>query len=62
MKKMLVVLLFSAFLLNGCGSGESKANTDEAPKVLDVKLTGPEKVKPETALLMKQPYHTVMKL
>ncbi|AUZ39955.1 MULTISPECIES: FixH family protein [Bacillus] len=46
MKKMLVVLLFSAFLLNGCGSGESKANTDEAPKVLDVKLTGPEKVKP----------------
>lgn len=44
MKKMLVVLLFSAFLLNGCGSGENKANTAaETPEVLDVKLTGPEK-------------------
>lgn len=43
MKKMLVVLLFSALLLNGCGSGESKANTAET---LDVKLTGPEKVNP----------------
>ncbi|MCY9405627.1 FixH family protein, partial [Bacillus spizizenii] len=47
MKKMLVVLLFSAFLLNGCGSGENKANTAaETPEVLDVKLTGPEKVNP----------------
>ncbi|MCY7783167.1 MULTISPECIES: FixH family protein [unclassified Bacillus (in: firmicutes)] len=46
MKKMLLVLLFSAFLLSGCGSGENKANTAEAPEVLDVKLTGPEKVNP----------------
>lgn len=46
MKKMLVVLLFSALLLNGCESGESKANTAETPEVLDVKLTGPEKVNP----------------
>jgi hypothetical protein len=47
MKKMLAVLLFSAFLLNGCGSDENKANTAaETPEVLDVKLTGPEKVNP----------------
>ncbi|MDM5302971.1 FixH family protein [Bacillus subtilis] len=44
MKKMWIFLLFSAFLLNGCGSDENKANTAETPKVLDVKLTGPEKV------------------
>ncbi|MBL3649997.1 FixH family protein [Bacillus sp. RHFS10] len=44
MKKMWIVLLFSAFLLNGCGSDENKANTAETPEVLDVKLTGPEKV------------------
>ncbi|MHA6488746.1 FixH family protein [Bacillus cabrialesii] len=44
MKKMWVVLLFSAFLLNGCGSDENKANTAKTPEVLDVKLTGPEKV------------------
>ncbi|MCY8545237.1 FixH family protein [Bacillus vallismortis] len=47
MKKRLVVLLFSAFLLSGCGSGETKANNAaETPEVLDVKLTGPEKVNP----------------
>ncbi|MEG7357546.1 FixH family protein [Bacillus vallismortis] len=44
MKKMWIFLLFSAFLLNGCGSDENKANTAETPEVLDVKLTGPEKV------------------
>ncbi|KAF1681644.1 FixH family protein [Bacillus mexicanus] len=44
MKKMLVVLLFSAFFFNGCESGENTANTDETPEVLNVKLTGPEKV------------------
>ncbi len=37
---------FFCFLLNGCGSGENKANTAETPEVLDVKLTGPEKVNP----------------
>ncbi|MCC2927996.1 MULTISPECIES: FixH family protein [Bacillus] len=48
MKKMVAAVLFSAvFLLNGCGSEENKAHTAaETPEVLDVKLTGPEKVKP----------------
>lgn len=48
MKKMVAAVLFSAvFLLNGCGSEENKAHTaTETPEVLDVKLTGPEKVKP----------------
>ncbi|KUP34762.1 hypothetical protein AU387_10150 [Bacillus halotolerans] len=47
MKKMVAAVLFSAvFLLNGCGSEENKAQTAaETPEVLDVKLTGPEKVK-----------------
>ncbi|MCY8978415.1 FixH family protein [Bacillus halotolerans] len=48
MKKMVAAVLFSAvFLLNGCGSEANTANTAaETPEVLDVKLTGPEKVKP----------------
>ncbi|AZV50417.1 FixH family protein [Bacillus halotolerans] len=48
MKKMVAAVLFSAvFLLNGCGSEANKAHTAaETPEVLDVKLTGPEKVKP----------------
>ncbi|MGX4767114.1 FixH family protein [Bacillus mojavensis] len=48
MKKMVAAVLFSAvFLLNGCGTEENKAHTAaETPEVLDVKLTGPEKVKP----------------